>query len=91
LKPVPGVLPPSEVVVNLTKKEVKKQWGELTVVVSASSFKIDRRSRELSIPFNEDSERIEFELVAHKSGPHTVEIEFFHSAAPVGHVKVLSK
>jgi SOS-response transcriptional repressor LexA len=91
LKPVHGLLPPSEVVVDLTSKEVKGRRGELTVVVSSDSFEIDRRSRELSIPLDKDSERIDFEWVARRSGPHTVEIEFFHGTALVSRVKVSSK
>jgi len=91
LKSVPGVLPLNEVVFDLTNGEIKDRQGELTVVVWSNSFEIDQRLRELSIPFDKNSERIEFELVAQKPGPHIVEIEFFHGADRVGYVKAFPK
>jgi SOS-response transcriptional repressor LexA len=62
--------------------------AELIVFVSADSFEIDRRWQKLSVPFGQDSEKVEFELVGQKLGTQIIEIEFFHGTARVGYIVV---
>lgn len=82
-----GILPPTELELTPAVEELqRKELVELTVVVSADNFEIDRRWQKILVPFDEDSEKIVFELIGQELGPQIVEIEFYQGTARVGYV-----
>lgn len=85
----PRQVPSSEVLVDPTPTEVEEQEFEVIVFVSAEGFEIEEKPwQRLSIPFGQDSERIEFNLVGRKLGTHIIEVEFFHSTRRVGYIVI---
>lgn len=84
----PRSLPPLEIPLEPTPQEVEKQRVDLLVSISAESFEADKWWQALSVPFEQDSEKIEFELVGQELGAHIIEVEFFHGSARVGYVVV---
>jgi len=85
---MPRPLPPTKVAVEPTAGEIEERKIDLLVIVSAAGFDIDQRWRKLSVPFGQDSEIMQFELVGHMLGSHIVEVEFYHSTVRVGYVVV---
>lgn len=61
------------------------------VKVSSEGFIADKAWRDLKIPLNSDSERVEFQLNGHKLGRHVIEVEFYHKATRVGYVVITSE
>lgn len=85
---MPRPLPPVRVSVEPIPREIEKQQVELIVSISAENFEIDKQWQRLKVPFDQDSEKIEFSLIGQKLGQQIIEVELFHGSARVGYVVV---
>lgn len=74
--------------IHTTPQAEKKEPAKLFVFVTAQGFDVDKHWKVLSMPFDRDSERVEFKLFGRKNGWQLVEVELFHLADRVGYALV---
>jgi hypothetical protein len=68
--------------------EQNRKEGEVKIVVflSSKAFDIIERNKFMVIPYDKDSERVEFPLIPKQCGEQAVSIEFFKATTRVGYI-----